>query len=377
MSTVVPGLAGVPVSESSISYIDGQRGLLEYRGFPIETLAARSNFEEVAWLLLYGRMPTRTELDDFCARLGRARALPDRLVQMIAAMPGAGHPMDALQASIVALAMFEAPPDWRDPASVDAACVRILAATPVMVATFERLRRGKDLVPPRAELSTAANFLWMMTGVEPAQLAARVFDVALLLHADHEQNASTFAGRVVASTEAGPYTVCSSAIGALHGPLHGGANEEVLEALQDIGSPERVPAWLDAKLATGGKVMGFGHRVYKVKDPRATILQGLARQVFDELGSTPLYETALALEREMHSRFAQKGIYPNVDFFSGFVYAKLGIPTDQFTPVFGISRVAGYLAHWLEQRRDNKLFRPGQVYTGSHGLSYPELGARG
>jgi citrate synthase len=374
--TIAPGLAGVPVATSAISYIDGNEGILEYRGFRIETLAERSSFEEVCWLLLTGEMPSEAQLAGFRSHLARHRQLPDRLVKMIETLPGKGHPMDALQAGLAALGMFNKRPDFRDPNDVDEACVKILASTPMIVANFERLRTGKDLVPPDPELGTAANFLWMITGAKPDELAARVFDVALILHADHELNASTFTARVVASTEANPYTVCSSAIGALTGPLHGGANEEVLDQLEDIGAPANVTKWLEAKLSAKAKVMGFGHRVYKVKDPRATIFQELARQVFERLGSTPLYDTAVELERQMKQRVGHRGIYPNVDFYSGLVYAKLSIPADLFTPVFGIARVAGYLAHWREQMQDNKLYRPSQVYAGPHELPYPELAAR-
>ena len=365
--TYVPGLAGVPAAESAISYIEGDKGLLTYRGYAIEELAAKGTFEAICWLLLAGDMPSDEQLAGFRSHLADHRALPDRLVKVIDAMPGNGHPMDVLQACLAALSMFNETPDIRNPEDVDAACVRIISATPVIIATFQRLRNGSDLVAPDPELGHAANFLWMLTGQKPAPLAAKVFEVALILHADHTMNASTFAARVVASTEANPYTVCSSAIGALQGPLHGGANERVLEQLKEIGEPDNVSDWLDAKLATKSKVMGFGHRVYSVKDPRATILQGLAKELFGELGSTPIYDTALALEAEMEKRVGAKGIYPNVDFFSGIVYAKLGIPTDIFTPVFGISRVAGYLAHWREQMQDNKIFRPRQIYVGEHG----------
>jgi citrate synthase len=284
--------------------------------------------------------------------------------------------MAALQAAIAALGMFSKDPDRRDAAELDEAWIRIVALTPVIVATFDRLRHGKDLVPADPELSTAANFLLQLTGQRPDELAARVFDVALVLHADHTMNASTFAGRVVASTEAGPYTTCSSALGALHGPLHGGANELVLEQLADIGSPDKVTAWLEPRMAAKSKVMGFGHRVYKVKDPRAHILQALVKRVFASLGSTPTYDTALALEAEMERRVGAKGIYPNVDFFSGILYAKLGIPTDLFTPVFGISRVSGYLAHWREQMVGNRIFRPRQVYTGGHQRPYVPIERR-
>ena len=373
----IPGLAGIPAARSAISYIDGNVGILEYRGYPIATLAEHSSFEEVCWLLLSGGLPTRVQLSGFKEHMTRHRQLPDRLVRMLEALPGKGHPADALQAGIAALGMFDKPRSHREPEDVDEACVRILAAAPVIVATFERLRTGKNLLAPDPELSMAANFLWMVTGQKPDALAARVFDAALILHADHTMNASTFAARVVASTEAGPYTVCSSALGALTGPLHGGANEEVLEQLADIGPPQNVAAWLDARLSGKGKVMGFGHRVYKVKDPRATILQRLAQELFQVLGSTPLYDTALELERQMDERVGARGIYPNVDFFSGIVYAKLGISPDLFTAVFGISRVAGYLAHWREQMADNKLFRPTQIYTGDHVLPYVPIEARG
>jgi citrate synthase len=373
----VPGLAGIPAARSAISYIDGNTGILEYRGFPIEDLAQHSHFEEVCWLLLSGDLPTAAQLAGFREHLARHRHLPDRLVRLLEALPGKGHPADALQAGIAALGMFDKPRSFRDPDDVDEACVRILSAAPVIVATLERLRTGKNLQPPDPELSLAANFLWMVTGQKPDALAARVFDAALILHADHTMNASTFAARVVASTEAGPYTVCSSALGALTGPLHGGANEEVLVQLADIGPPENVSTWLDARLAGKGKVMGFGHRVYKVKDPRATILQRLARELFEVLGATPLYDTALELERQMAQRVGARGIYPNVDFYSGIVYAKLGIPPDLFTAVFGLARVAGYLAHWREQMADNKLFRPTQVYTGGHRLPYVPIDQRG
>jgi citrate synthase len=376
-TTYVPGLAGVPAARSAVSFVDGQRGVLEYRGISIETLAGRSSFEEVCWLLLTGDLPTDEQLRGFRSHLAQHRQLPDRLVRVLEALPAKGHPMAALQAGLAALGMFNRNPDLRDANQVDEACVRILAAVPVIVATFDRLRQGKDLVPPDPELGTAANFLLQLTGERPDEFAARVFDVALILHADHTMNASTFAARVVASTEAGPYTVCSSALGALHGPLHGGANEKVLEQLQDIGAPQEAAAWLEARLAAKGKVMGFGHRVYKVKDPRARILQELARQVFERLGSTPVYDTALALESEMERCVGGKGVWPNVDFFSGIVYARLGIPTDLFTPVFGISRVAGYLAHWREQMADNKIFRPTQVYGGEHGRPYTPVGERG
>ncbi len=374
--TLVPGLAGVPAAESAISYIDGMAGVLAYRGYRIETLSEESNFEETAWLLLHGDLPTRAELDGFRRRLRDARTLSPALHAAIAAMPRDGHPMNAMQAGFALLGMTEPKPDLKSDAEKETAIVRLLATAPVLVAAFQRARRGLEFVQPDAQLDTAANFLWMINGEKPDELAARILDVALILHADHTMNASTFAARVVASTEADPYSVCSAAVGALHGPLHGGANERVLAQLAEIGGAENVSSWLEAKLAARSKVMGFGHRVYKVKDPRAHNIQALMRELFAKLGSTPIYDTALELERQMEQRVGSKGIAPNVDYFSGIVYEKLGIPTDLFTPVFGIARTAGWLAHWREQMQDNKLFRPAQIFVGEHDRDYVPLDAR-
>ncbi len=373
---LVPGLAGIPAAESAVSYIDGVVGILEYRGYPIQALAENSSFEETAWLLLYGELPTKSQLDEFRARLAPLRALSPELVAALRALPRAGHPMHAVQAALAMLGMVSPKVDFRDARQCDEAIARILAATGTLIATFERFRRGKEYLPPDPALDTAANFLYQINGVRPDEIKRRVLDVALVLHADHTMNASTFAGRVVASTEADPYTVCASALGALKGALHGGANEEVLQQLQAIGGPENVSAWFQRVHATHGKVMGFGHRVYKTKDPRAFALQSLVRQLFQEHGSTPVYDTALALEDEVTKHLGSKGIYPNVDFFSGIVYSKLGIPTDLFTPVFALSRVAGYLAHWREQMQDNKLYRPDQIYVGHREREYVPIARR-
>lgn len=372
----VPGLAGIPAAESAISYIDGDQGVLEYRGHRIETLAEKSTFEEVCWLLLHGELPTATQLTDLKARLTEARRLPPELLDAVRALPREGHPMGALQASLAALGLYQERVDPSDAEAAEAAVVRLIAATPVLIAAFHAHRTGKQLPEPDASLDTAANFLWMINGAAPDELSAHVLDVALVLHADHTMNASTFAARVVASTEADPYSVCSSAVGALYGPLHGGANERVLRQLEAIGSADAVQAWVDEQLGSKGKVMGFGHRVYKTKDPRSVILQGLTRELFGQRGTTPIYDVALALEDVVTNRLGEKGIYPNVDFFSGIVYQELGIPTDLFTPVFAMSRVAGWMAHWREQMQDNRIFRPRQVFVGEHGASYTDLASR-
>lgn len=368
---LVPGLAGVPAAESAVSFIDGQAGILEYRGYRIEELAEQSNFEEVAWLLMYGELPSESELANFRKRLAAARNCPPGLRAAIRSLPTTAHPMNALQMGVAALASFEEPVTFGDAEAFETAWIRLVAMTPVMVAEFERHRRGLEPLESDASLSTAGNFLWLLNGEKPAAIAEKTLDVALVLHADHTMNASTFAARVVYGTNAGPYDSIAAGVGALHGPLHGGANERVLAALESIGELENVRGWAEERFESKGKIMGFGHRVYSVKDPRSFALQALSKELFAELGSTPLYEVALALEDIVTERLGDKGIYPNVDFFSGIVYSKLGIPTDQFTPIFAIARVSGWLAHLREQMNDNKLFRPGQIYIGHRERSFP------
>ncbi len=374
---LVPGLAGIPAAESGVSFIDGQAGILEYRGYRIEVLAEESNFEEVSWLLMYGELPTQAQLEGLRAKLRAARDLPQGIVDMLRALPKDGHPMDALQAAVAALGMFEPRVEFGENADFEHAWIRLLAATPCIVAAYDRIRRGLDVLPPDGDLDTAGNFLWQITGEKPDPIASKVLDCALILHADHTMNASTFAARVVFGTEADPYTSCSAGVGALTGPLHGGANERVLEALEGIGSVENVDRWVEEQLSSKGKIMGFGHRVYKVKDPRSHALQKLGTRLFEKLGSTPLYEVALRLEQRVIEHLGQKGIYPNVDFFSGILYSKLGIAKDQFTPVFAIARMAGWLAHLYEQMQDNKLYRPSQIYTGGHELPWVPIEKRG
>ncbi|MFT7078120.1 MAG: citrate synthase [Planctomycetota bacterium] len=373
---LVPGLAGIPAAESSVSFIDGKAGVLEYRGYPIEALSAHSTYEEVSWLLLYGELPTADELTGFVADLERLRVLPDALVEMVKAFPRTGHPMQALQASLAGLGMVSPKVDLADAASRDESVRRVIAATPVLVALFERVRAGKEYVAPKAGLGTAANFLWCLDGEAPDEVAAKTLDCALVLHAEHTMNASTFACRVVASTENDPYTSCSGAVGALFGPLHGGANERVLKQLGTIGDISNVESWFEGKTERKEKVMGFGHRVYTTKDPRAKNLQLLATEMFGKLGSTPKYDVALKLEQVVTEKLGSRGIYPNVDFFSGLVYEKLGLATDVFTPIFAMARVAGYCAHWSEQMLDNKLFRPGQIYKGEREREYVAIDKR-
>ncbi len=364
------GLEGVPATQSSISYVDGQRGVLEYRGIAIDELAQHSTFLETAYLLIWGELPSATDLKGFEQEIFSHRRVKYRIRDMMKCFPESGHPMDALQASVAALGLFYSKRDLDDPAYIRAAVVRLLAKVPTMVAAFQLIRKGNDPVRPRDDLSYAANFLYMLDEQEPDPLAAHIFDVCLTLHAEHTINASTFSAMVTASTLTDPYAVVASAVGTLAGPLHGGAAEEVILMLEKIGTVENVRSYVDRCIDQKQKIMGFGHRVYKVKDPRATILQRLAGQLFEQSGQDHYYDIAVALEQTVAERLSGKGIYPNVDFYSGLVYRKLGIPTDLFTPVFAISRTAGWLAHWKEQLGENRIFRPTQIYTGLHDVPY-------
>ncbi|MCG9885792.1 MAG: citrate synthase [Cyanobacteria bacterium] len=372
-----PGLEGVPAVQSSISYVDGKAGILEYRGIPIEELATRSTFLETSFLLIWGYLPTEAELAEFQHDIQFHRRLKFRIRDMMKCFPESGHPMDALQASAAALGLFYSRRALLDPSYIRAAVIRLLAKIPTMTAAFQMIRKGNDPIQPRDDLDYAANFLYMLSEREPDPLAARVFDTCLTLHAEHTINASTFSALVTASTMTDPYAVVASAVGTLAGPLHGGANEEVIEMLEAIGSVEAVEGFVDRAIAEKSRIMGFGHRVYKVKDPRATILQQLAEQLFDSLGHDRHYDIALELERVVADRLGHKGIYPNVDFYSGLVYRRLGIPTDLFTPVFAIARVSGWLAHWREQLAANRIFRPTQLYGGEHGVHYVPIDERG
>ncbi|MFO0809569.1 MAG: citrate synthase [Gemmataceae bacterium] len=371
-----PGLADVPVAESAISFIDGKRARLEYRGIAVETLARESNFEETAWLLLKGDLPTQKQMADFDSELRGHRKLPYKLIDLMKCLPENGHPMDAMQASVAALGMFFPAHNVRNAESNWEATLRLLAGLPTIVAAYHRLRKGEDAIAPRDDLDHAANFYHMLVGREPSPAIRKVLDAALILHAEHNMNASTFSARVTGSTLADPYSVICSAIGTLSGPLHGGANEEVLDMLDEIGTLDNVRPWMEKAVSGKAKVMGFGHRVYKVKDPRATVLQELAENVFAETKRPKHYEMALELERIAAGVLGPKGIYPNVDFFSGIIYQSLGIPRDLFTPIFAIARVAGWLAHWLEQLQNNRLFRPEQVYVGKTDVNYVPLERR-
>ncbi len=368
-----PGLENIPATKSSISYVNGQEGILEYRGIRIEELASKSSFLETAYLLIWNSLPSAIQLKEFETDILYHRRIKYRIRDMMKCFPETGHPMDSLQTSAAALGLFYSRRALDDPEYIRKAVVRIIAKIPTMVAAFHQMRRGNDAIQPNDNLDYATNFLYMLTERKPHPLAARIFDICLMLHAEHTINASTFSAMVTASTLTDPYAVIASAVGTLAGPLHGGANEEVLLMLEEIGSKDNVLPYIEERIANKQKIMGFGHRVYKVKDPRAAILQELAEQLFEETGHDPYYDIALELEKVVEGKLGAKGIYANVDFYSGLVYRKLGIPSDLFTPIFAIARVAGWLAHWKEQLAVNRIFRPTQVYTGDHNKPYVSI----
>jgi len=375
-----PGLAGVPAAESAVSSVDGKIGHLEYRGIDIEQLAEKSSFEETSYLLLYGELPTAEQLASFDEKLKHHRRIKFRIRDMMKCFPESAHPMDSLQATVAALGMFYPFPKnlagviKQD--TIDSVCVNLIAKMPTLVAAHARMRHGDDPIAPRDDLSHAANFYYMLTGEEPFPLTQRILDVAFIVHAEHTMNASTFSTLVTASTHADPYTSISAAIGSLSGPLHGGANEDVLNMLDEIGTMENVAAYLNNKLANKEKIAGLGHRVYKTKDPRATLLQKLYVQLTEKLGVDNTYQMAKEIEELSKQTLGAKGVCPNVDFYSGIVYRKLGIPTDLFTPIFAIARVSGWLAHWKEQLGTGRIYRPAQIYVGKKGESYIPIDER-
>lgn len=372
----MPGLAGVPAATSSISDVDGQRGVLEYRGIRVETLCSNSSYLETAYLLLFGHLPSATEFQRWVTDITHHRRVKFRIIDLLKTLPEQGHPMDALQAAVAALGMFYPGRNVKDVENNYWSAVRLVAKLPTIVAAWARLRHGDAPITPRDDLGFSENFFYMLTESVVPSLWDEIFDDCLILHAEHTMNASTFTGLVTASTLADPYTVVASSIGALKGPLHGGANEEVVVMLQEIGTLDKARSYVEHVLQNKKKLMGFGHRVYKVKDPRATVLQELCRRLFKECGSSPLYEIAVEVEAAAATMLKDKAIYPNVDFYSGIIYNKMGIDVDLFTPLFAMARVSGWLAHWLEQLRENKLFRPDQIYSGEHNRPYVPIDQR-
>jgi len=371
---VPKGLEDVVVAQSKLSYVFGKEGRLIYRGYDIFDLAERSTFEEVAYLLLYGFLPSRSELIDFSETLAENRALPDGVVnRVLRCLPPKAHPMDALRTVVSALGSFDHLTHDNSYQANLSKSVNLIAKTPTVVAAFDRIRRGEELIAPDSTLSLAANFLYMLHGKRPDDHAAKVFDVCLILHADHGFNASTFAARVAASTLADMYAAVTAAIATLKGPLHGGANERVMEMLAEIGSVDRTDEYIRGKLKDGARIMGFGHRVYKTEDPRATVLRKLALDVWVRRNNPKWVQMQKRIEEIM---LREKKIYPNVDFYSATVYKGLDIPKDLYTPIFATARMAGWTAHVIEQSSNNRLIRPRAEYVGETRRAYETLEAR-
>jgi citrate synthase len=377
-ATYAKGLEGVVAAQSEICRIDGEKGKLYYLGYSIEDLARYSDFEETTYLLLYGRLPNKEEMESFSKRMRSSRDLVPEILDMVRNFPGDAHPMELLQSVISYLSGYvqhkihhSATCNCRD-------TLHQVVQLASVVAAWQRFRQGKEYVPPRKDLSHGANFLFMMRGEEPDEYEGKVMDTCLVLHAEHGFNASTFTARVVASTMSTCYSSISAAIGSLYGSLHGGANEKVMAMVEEIGSADKAADWVNRALDNKQKVMGMGHRVYKAKDPRSVIMEEFLLELSKRKNDTLNYDILKEVEIIFRKRMEEKGkpIYPNVDFFSGAVYNLLGIPKILFTPIFAMARVAGWLAHILEQRRDNRLYRPKSLYVGSEARNWVPMEKR-
>ncbi|HEY9686545.1 MAG TPA: citrate/2-methylcitrate synthase [Coleofasciculaceae cyanobacterium] len=362
-----PGLEGVIAGVTTISHVNPDLNSLMYRGYDIRELVQHSSFEEVAFLLIKGHLPTQREYDDFCALLKSERTIPQQLVDHFKLYPKNSNPMDMLKAAAALLALHD--PE-KDDDSHDAnirKAIRLVAKFPAMIAWSYRLSRGQDIIQPDNSLAHGENFLYMLLGKKPDPYVAHVFDISLICYADHGFNASTFASRVTVSTMSDIYSGTTSAIGTLKGSLHGGANEEAMYMLMEIGTPENAEHWVMDALATKKKIMGFGHREYKTGDPRAAILTGMAGEVSEKLGDSKWYRIATIVEDLMRR---EKNIVPNVDFPTSYVYYLMGLPIEIYTPIFALSRIAGWTAHMIEQLDNNRLIRPKAIYEGPQHLDY-------
>ena len=364
------GLDNVYVKESRICFIDGEASKLFYRGYSIEDLADRSTFEETAYLLIFGWLPTSTQLQKFKDQLESYRPLDPDALRLIRSFPTHSDPMDVLRTAVSALGLYDPQPMSDDIDVRRDKGLRILAKVPTIITAFDRFRNHKEPLPPKPGLGHAADFLYMLTGKEPDVSDAHAMDVALILHAEHEMNASTFACTVTASTLADMYSILTSGIGTLRGPLHGGANEVALRTVLEVGDASRAESYVVEALAHKKKIMGFGHRVYKSWDPRYLIIKKLGGELAAKKGQTKLFDTAVAIEMSARKHLEGTTIFPNVDSYSGVLFHILGIQTDLFTPIFAMSRIAGWTAHSIEYLQANRLIRPKALYVGTIGTPY-------
>src|SRR5919205_1567052 len=367
------GLEGIVVARSRLCSIDGQKGVLIYGGYDVNDLAEHSSYEETCFLILRGHLPSRDELESFRRELAASRALSDGTASVIDMLASHAAPMEMLRTAVSADSFDDPDKDSNAEEANFRKATRLIAKMPTMVARYHRRRNGEEPISPDAELGHAANFLWMLSGERPSDQAARTFDVALILHADHEMNASTFTARVIASTLSDMHSAITGAIGALKGPLHGGANEQVMHLLEDIGSDENIEQEIRGRLERKERIMGFGHRVYKTYDPRAVILKKFSKQLAERSDEPHWFSMSEHIEKAV---MEEKGLYPNVDFYSASTYHYLGIETGLFTPIFAMSRVVGWAAHVIEQHSDNRLIRPSSEYVGPAPRSYQPIEQR-
>jgi citrate synthase len=372
-AAVSEGLRGVVAASSSIGDVNGEKGELIYQGIDIHELADNSTFEEVVFLLWNGRLPKRAEFEQLKKNLASCYEAPGQLISMIKEFPADAEPMDALRTAVSALGFYDKESSDLSRENSIKVATRLTAWFPTIVAAIDRLRNGRKPIKPKADLNIATNFLYMLKGEMPDQFDAHVLDVALILQADHELNASTFTARVVAGTLADMYSAVTAALGALSGPLHGGANTNVMKMLLEIGSVDRVESYIKDALAKKKKIMGFGHAVYKTEDPRATHLRKFAKEMGERKGDTKWYEITAKVEEVM---MREKGLRPNVDCYSASTYYMMGIPLDLFTLIFAISRISGWTGHILEQYADNKLIRPRAEYVGPRNVPYVPIDER-
>ncbi len=372
-ATSAAGLRGVSAATSSVSDVNGEKGQLIYQGYDIHELAAHSTFEEVVFLLWHKRLPTIAEFEELRQAIARAYDLPDEIPAMMRRHPHEADPIDVLRTVVSALELYDPRSKDISPEASLRTAIKLTAQFPTIVATAERIRKGQEPVKADLTLNIAQNFLYMLKGELPSEDDARVFDICLVLHADHELNASTFAGRVVAGTLAGMYAAVTAAIGALSGPLHGGANTNVMKMLLEIGEVDNVESYIKKALSEKRKIMGFGHAVYRTEDPRATHLRRLSKEMGERGGNIKWHEISRKIEEVM---MREKGLYANVDFYSASTYHMMDIPLDLFTPIFAVSRIAGWTGHILEQYADNKLIRPRAEYIGKRDARYVPITER-
>ncbi len=361
------GLRGVVAAQSSIGDVNGEKGILIYQGYDIHDLAENSTFEEVIYLLWNGRLPSATELNDLEKEIRANYSLPDEALEMLERIPKDADPMDVLRTIVSSLDFYDKDGHGTDRETATRTAVKLTGQIGTIAAAWDRIRNGRVIIAPDDTLSIAENFLYMLRGEKPDAEEARMFDIALILHADHELNASTFTTRVVAGTLAGMYGAVTAGIAALAGPLHGGANTNVMKMLIEIDSLDKVDEFVEKALAEKRKIMGIGHAVYKTEDPRATWLRKFSKKMAEKTGVTKWYEMSERIEKLMNEK---KGMYPNVDFYSASTYYLMGIPLDLYTPIFAVSRISGWTGHILEQYSNNKLIRPRAEYIGARDLKY-------